>query len=229
MVERRNVSEASQPISDLEDNPRWGPKETVRAALIGALLLLLVGVIYMAGFSGSKTDDSTEANHDKKSTENDFDLKFPGTTKPPPTTSTIPTTTTELGLDGDVSPAVDALPEGVTCEAMKQDAFSYAKVLQYYQKWQLHDSMDPDGNGMPCEGVYSADEVASASDGSSPPSDPAPGPDDLTTSELPPAVQYVDPATGQTYYYQPVPGEIVPESLSPDDPRLSTNPPNGFG
>lgn len=67
----------------------------------------------------------------------------PATTAPPP--QTVPT--------------VGSLPGGLYCKDLAARGVGYSDAVRYYKREGYPDRMDADGNGIPCETVYSASAV----------------------------------------------------------------------
>jgi hypothetical protein len=74
------------------------------------------------------------------------------TTSAPTTTTTVPPTTTTLA-------PIDALESGLFCRDLAAAGFSYGDAVTYWVSEGSPDRMDADRNGIPCETIYSADDV----------------------------------------------------------------------
>lgn len=60
-----------------------------------------------------------------------------------------------------VESATSQAPAAVlSCRELAERGYSYGRVVAYWSFRHLHEDLDPDGNGVPCEAEYPADEVA---------------------------------------------------------------------
>jgi len=88
-----------------------------------------------------------------------------GTTQTVPTTTPSPTklpvtTTTGIPTTATTTTTAAALPHGLFCRDLKGRGYTYAEALAYWKAEGSPDRMDADRNGIPCETVYPAAEIA---------------------------------------------------------------------
>ena len=80
---------------------------------------------------------------------------IPTTTIPLTTTSTTTTTTTTTTT----KPPPPELAAGLLCRDVRAAGYGFAEALAYWVREGMPDRMDDDGDGIPCETVYSVSEV----------------------------------------------------------------------
>jgi hypothetical protein len=135
--------------------------------MIGVVAVLVITLVLIAALLISGTKDDTtgqvragaqggSGGSAKKSGAAGGGRKTTTTTTSTTTTvpTTLPTTSTSV-LPGDVR----LEPPGLTCAALVGKSYPYDAAVAY---WQLQGSparMDVDGNGRPCETVYSPQAV----------------------------------------------------------------------
>ncbi|MCZ7631438.1 MAG: hypothetical protein M5U19_21350 [Microthrixaceae bacterium] len=84
------------------------------------------------------------------------------------TTTAAPTTTTTL-------PGASSLPAGLFCRDLLAKGLGYPEAVDYWRDHGKPTNMDSDGNGIPCETVYPASEVAAIWGGPPPSTAPSSG------------------------------------------------------
>ena len=55
---------------------------------------------------------------------------------------------------------IAALEEGLSCEEIAAQEFTYAEAVSYWMRYDMPADLDPDGNGVPCEAFYLPTDVA---------------------------------------------------------------------
>ena len=155
---------------DPKRSERW-----LSAGLIIAFVVILGGLAYVISHRSAPDEGGKATNTTKvepTSTAAPSSSAAPKTTtlvstNPPSTTTTIPTTTTTTTTT--TAPTTTAPkaasswrqePDGLFCRDMVARGYPYRAALAYWKAHGRPARMDADGNGVPCETVYSAAQVA---------------------------------------------------------------------
>lgn len=141
----------AQPGSPPSNKGLW-----IALAVVGAIAvvgLVVVAVLLMRG-SDTKTSDTLPA--DSTSSSSTTTTTVTSSTVAP--TSAVPTTVTPPPTPPPVA-SVGSLSGGLLCKDLAARGVGYADAVRYYKREGYPDRMDADGNGIPCETVYSAASV----------------------------------------------------------------------
>jgi Excalibur calcium-binding domain len=155
---------------DPKRSERW-----LSAGLIVAFVLILGGLAWV--ISNRSAPDGGEQATDTTKVQPSTTVRPPSTASPKTTTlastttvattttlpSTTTTTTTTLpSTTTTVAPAgpVRAQPDGLFCRDLKARGYGFRQALGYWIANGRPARMDADGNGVPCETVYPAEEIA---------------------------------------------------------------------
>lgn len=63
-------------------------------------------------------------------------------------------------IPAQAGPASTALQSGHSCQQLKTRGYGYSDAVAYWERWAGPPRMDADKNGIPCESVYAAKNVA---------------------------------------------------------------------
>jgi hypothetical protein len=64
-----------------------------------------------------------------------------------------------VGSAAEAKKPVKSLRRGLYCKDLKRLGYSYPQAMSYWNYWNEPANMDADGDGIPCETVYSAQAV----------------------------------------------------------------------
>lgn len=127
----------------------------IALAILGTIVVIgaVVAVVLLLRGSDTTTSETLPATSASSSTTS-------STTQP---ASTAPVTTaptaTVASPPPETAPSSSAIPSGLYCRDLEARGLSYADAVRYYKREGYPDRMDADGNGIPCETVYSASSV----------------------------------------------------------------------
>jgi hypothetical protein len=145
---------------DPKRSERW-----LSAGLIVAFVVIIGGLAYVisqrsAPDEGGKATNTTKVEPPTSGAPSSSAAPKTTTlvsTRPPSTTTTIPTTTTRPTTS---TAPTTAPPAGLFCRDLVARGYPYRDALAYWNANGRPARMDADGNGVPCETVYSAAAVA---------------------------------------------------------------------
>lgn len=55
---------------------------------------------------------------------------------------------------------IGAVREGLSCGELETSGYTYAEAVSHWMRYDMPTDLDPDGNGVPCEAIYSTTDVA---------------------------------------------------------------------
>lgn len=124
------------------------------AALSAVVVIggVVVAVLLMRS-SDTTTSDTLPAASSSSSTSSTT------TSLPPATAPAVTVAPTTAAPPPQTAPSVASLQGGLLCKDLAAQGVGYADAVRYYKREGYPDRMDADGNGIPCETVYSAAEV----------------------------------------------------------------------
>jgi hypothetical protein len=121
---------------------------------VGVVIVLIAVIMVVLREDGEREDGDVVARGGSPPTAGPSPSATPATATRDPAAEQPSATPTTEGRD------VRTLPAGLFCRELDAQAYSYTAAVDY---WQLHgqpNRMDADGNGIPCETVYPAADVA---------------------------------------------------------------------
>ncbi|MFN8103495.1 MAG: excalibur calcium-binding domain-containing protein [Acidimicrobiia bacterium] len=128
----------------------------VALAILGTIVVVGAVVAAVLLMTGSDTITSENLPASSTSSSTTSSTTQPATTGP---ATTAPTVTAAPPAPQPQTPTVGSLPGGLYCKDLAARGASYSDAVRYYKREGYPDRMDADGNGIPCETVYSAAEV----------------------------------------------------------------------
>jgi hypothetical protein len=123
-------------------------------AAVGVVIVLIAVIVVMLREDGEREDSDVAARGGSPPTAEPSPSATPETATRDAAAEQPSATPTAEGRD------VRTLPAGLFCRDLDAQGYSYTAAVDY---WRLHgqpNQMDADGNGIPCETVYPAADVA---------------------------------------------------------------------
>lgn len=115
--------------------------------------LLVASLLFTACGEGEVADDTTSSTAATTTTTET------ATTQASTTTTEATTTTTEAPTTTSTPAPVVDLPAGLFCRDLAAMGYLYESAVAYWEHEGRADRMDADRNGIPCETVYSTEDV----------------------------------------------------------------------
>lgn len=155
---------ASEVPAMAKSDVRVLPTRRILSLLVGGVLLLVI----LAGCGGEPaTGDRASGSATSRELPQDEGPAFDQPPAPPEgdPEEQPPNSAPEMGSE---PPNVLNEPDGLLCRDLEAKGYSYSEAVDYWDAAGQPDRMDIDGNRIPCETVYSAEDVAAYWGGRSP-------------------------------------------------------------